>query len=77
MLWDMQCADYRRSKEQKLIEWAKIGKQFRLTGAQAAQKWIYTKEKYRKERTKSDKRWPLYDALRFLDINPVVKRFRT
>lgn len=70
MLWDMKCPDYRLQRLVKSFEWERIGEEFKLSGAQALQQWIYFKEKYKREISKPDSRWPLLNCLRFLDSNP-------
>lgn len=70
MLWDMKCKEYRTERLTKNFEWERIGEQFKLSGAQSLQKWIYFKEKYKRELAKPDSRWPLLNSLRFLDSNP-------
>ncbi|KAJ6636096.1 hypothetical protein Bhyg_14683, partial [Pseudolycoriella hygida] len=73
-LWDLSSPGYQRSSE-KIMEWERVGNLFNITGAQASQKWVSLREKYRREKHKlsseeelrGTKRWVLFNHLKFLD----------
>ncbi|XP_037032930.1 probable E3 ubiquitin-protein ligase bre1 [Bradysia coprophila] len=76
-LWDLSSPGYQRSSE-KIVEWERVGNLFNITGAQASQKWVSLREKYRREKhklsseeeIKGTKRWVLFNHLKFLDDGP-------